>query len=464
MKILLLSNAQLKDALTHLGHEVTVRTDDAVEKLDVTHTEADLIIVHESLGMRHLPHGIEKTCVPTVFYSVDVHLNLYWHREYAQLFDYVFVAQKDYVPQLSHENAFWLPASIHPGVFKDHHLERTHDMVFIGTIDEHRKKRKNILRELQKRFDVKVFGTDPGDRLSHTEMAKIYSQAKIALNESILGEITFRTFEAMACGPMLLTERVENGLADLFEDGKEIITYDYHDIIEKADYFLNHPEERITIAEKGKHKVLKNHTSCQSAATMLAALNKNNFRKREAAQYKVMLHYGKALYFTGSKFPRHKARRLRRAESILKKTRLLFPDEYEPAVYLALAYAAKNSFARALEELRIFNAKGAENFFVLAALACLEFREGSMENAQKYYYDIFGKNFSTPDELYMNLALEYEKKGFLCAVGLVNSDGIPLHAIDCYFNVRSLEGRVSAALLYYKLGLFESACAHANGA
>lgn len=459
MKILLLSHSHFKDALTNLGHEVTVRTDDAVERMDVSRSEADLIIVHESLGMRHIPHGIEKSRAPTVFYSVDVHLNLYWHREYAQLFDYVFVTQKDYVSQLNHENAFWLPASIDPAVFKNHHLERIHDIVFVGTIDEQRKKRQNIIRELQKRFDVKVFGTDPGCRLSHNEMAKIYSQAKIVLNESILREVTFRTFEAIACGSMLLTEKVDNGLFDLFEDASEIVAYDYHDFIEKAGYYLHNDEERIRIAEKGKNKVLSHHTVHKSAEAMLAVLGKHNFKKRNAAQNRAMLHYGKALYFTGIKFPRHKVRRLRRAESILGKLIVQYPEDYEPALYLAFAYAAKDNFAQALEVLRTYAGRGAWNFFVASALACLELREGNSENALKYYNEITQKSFSAAHDFYFNLAAEYEKKGFLFAAGFLHSDAIPIHAVDCYLQAQSCEGMLAAALLYYKLELFESACA-----
>ena len=51
------------------------------------------------------------------------------------------------------------------------------------------------------------------------------------------------------------------GLEQLFEDGKELISFrGMNDLREKADYWLNHPEERLAIADAGKRRAHAEHT------------------------------------------------------------------------------------------------------------------------------------------------------------------------------------------------------------
>ena len=93
MRILLIGNRHFKKAFESKGHEVISVTGCKGEYLDVNRYNSDLVIVHETLGVRQFPYGIERAKVPTVFYSIDVHLNLYWHKEFSQIFDYIFVSQ-----------------------------------------------------------------------------------------------------------------------------------------------------------------------------------------------------------------------------------------------------------------------------------------------------------------------------------------------------------------------------------
>jgi len=80
------------------------------------------------------------------------------------------------------------------------------------------------------------------------------------------GEITRRIFEGMACGKMVITDRLspQKGLSEIFIDGEDIIYYDdADDAIDKIKYFSKNEKEREEIALNGYNKVLKNHTQIQ---------------------------------------------------------------------------------------------------------------------------------------------------------------------------------------------------------
>jgi hypothetical protein len=105
-------------------------------------------------------------------------------------------------------------------------------------------------------------------------------EGKIVVQHSRYGEITRRIFEAMACGRMVLTDRLDTSthLQDLFKDQIEIVFYDnYQDCRNKLDYYLDHPQDREQIALAGKENVLKNHTQYQRVNSIL-----ENFRKFKA--------------------------------------------------------------------------------------------------------------------------------------------------------------------------------------
>ncbi|MBP9686330.1 MAG: glycosyltransferase [Candidatus Doudnabacteria bacterium] len=73
-------------------------------------------------------------------------------------------------------------------------------------------------------------------------------------------QIKGRTFEIPACGSMLLTNAADN-LEEYFMPGKEIAVFEnVDDLVEKCQYFLTHPEERLAIARAGYERVLREHT------------------------------------------------------------------------------------------------------------------------------------------------------------------------------------------------------------
>jgi len=146
-----------------------------------------------------------------------------------------------------------------------------------------------------------MFRIDEGwksGQVSHSEMVDIFNQSKINLNlsngESMdirylascfdrsLGETVLmmrhtrnaifkqdskireqvkgRHFEINACGGFQLSYFVE-GLERHYKIGEEIALYGSVDeMIEKADYYLKHEDERRHIAEQGHLRTIQNHT------------------------------------------------------------------------------------------------------------------------------------------------------------------------------------------------------------
>lgn len=69
-----------------------------------------------------------------------------------------------------------------------------------------------------------------------------------------------RMFEATGVGSCLLTDRGSN-LDELFEDGREVVTFDgVADAKEKIRYLLEHEDERKAIADAGRARTLGEHT------------------------------------------------------------------------------------------------------------------------------------------------------------------------------------------------------------
>ena len=97
----------------------------------------------------------------------------------------------------------------------------------------------------------------------HTEFL---NKGLMVVQHSRWGEVTRRIFEGMACGKMVLCDRLAESkrLDELFEDGEDIVYYDdIVDCINKMNKYVEDDVERKRIAKNGYNKVLDNHTQKQ---------------------------------------------------------------------------------------------------------------------------------------------------------------------------------------------------------
>jgi spore maturation protein CgeB len=120
-----------------------------------------------------------------------------------------------------------------------------------------------ILDTLADHYGGDIINQSGWEGKEHTEFL---NSGKIVIQHSRWGEITRRIFEGMACGKLVITDRLneEVELDSLFIDGENIILYDdIQDCAEKIAYYNNNPMERNEIAWNGYQKVLNNHTQIQ---------------------------------------------------------------------------------------------------------------------------------------------------------------------------------------------------------
>ena len=97
----------------------------------------------------------------------------------------------------------------------------------------------------------------------HTEFL---NKGLMVIQNSRWGEVTRRIFEGMACGKLVLCDRLEKSkkLDELFTDGEDIVYYDdLIDCINKMNKYSEDDVERNRIAQNGYKKVLENHTQKQ---------------------------------------------------------------------------------------------------------------------------------------------------------------------------------------------------------
>src|SRR3989442_4990918 len=291
VRILHVGNVHLVDPLRAHGHEVIAAFEESPAlavpgvPFDVRALwrrlpfAPDLLLVADTLGPQALPFGLEDVPVPRVYYAVDVHMNFFWQRYYARLFDLVLVAQKDYVPVFD-VPARWLPWGADQRVFRERGLARVRDLVFAGTVDPAtRPKRAAIVACLRERFGLETFGESVEKRLTWEEMGALFASSKIVLNEAILGDLNFRVFEAMACGAFLVTERIDNGLLDLFTPGEELAVYGPDDLIPQVAHYLRADAERARIAANGARAVRERHTLGARMAELSAVVEAGIVRR-----------------------------------------------------------------------------------------------------------------------------------------------------------------------------------------
>jgi len=109
-----------------------------------------------------------------------------------------------------------------------------------------------------------VIGNKNGmEGMEHT---KFLNKGLMIIQNSRWGEITRRIFEGIACGKMVLTDRLNDNkkLNELFKENEEIVFYDnIVDCIEKINYYNENKEEREKIAMSGMKKVIENYTQIQ---------------------------------------------------------------------------------------------------------------------------------------------------------------------------------------------------------
>lgn len=214
----------------------------------------------------------------TIYIASDTHLDDGYRFEKAKQFDYVFFNQKNAVDeftkilqqdQIRPYDVSYLPHAAEPIAFPRFTIIKKYDLVFIGHIQEYHRgnglnmSRIDVLDYVLKQFPNSYFGSrHPAwpEKNMFEDAAKKFCQSKIVFNISIGNDLNMRFFETLSTGSFLLTNKIpELKSAEKygFINGVHYVSYkSLEDAVEKANYYIEHDDEREKIAKAG-HKQSK---------------------------------------------------------------------------------------------------------------------------------------------------------------------------------------------------------------
>lgn len=265
-------------------------------KVEAFEPDLVLALAQAPMSMQAL-RQLRRDGVPTAMWFVeDWRLFTYW-KAYASMYDYFGIIQEDpffaELEAVGQENAVYLPMAADPSFHAPTELSSVERRTFgsdVSFMGAGYPNRRQAFRQLIK-YDFKIWGTewdgDPtlarhvqmgGRRISPEECVKIFNATRINLNlhssvnasELVVpGDfVNPRTFELAACGAFQLVD--ERGLLpDMFYSDELATFTNMQELIEKIDYFLEHPEERKASAERGRERVLAEHTYAHRMQTLI---------------------------------------------------------------------------------------------------------------------------------------------------------------------------------------------------
>lgn len=146
-----------------------------------------------------------------------------------------------------------------PRIFNNPNKKRDIDIVFSGSYGIGREERQATLIHLINNDIGLVHGGSEGrDHFTTEEYADRYKRSKMALSFSVargMNVVNARPFEVLSCGAMLL-EQESPELAKLFTPGVDYVEWKNNDdLLKKVRYYLEHEDERETIARNGQKKL-----------------------------------------------------------------------------------------------------------------------------------------------------------------------------------------------------------------
>jgi len=145
--------------------------------------------------------------------------------------------------------------SVDTSLFYDKHLEKIYDVS--TPLNQNERCRKRLIKF--------VSGLD-----LNVAIEKIFKEAYVKrINESKIivtcsqayGQFSFKYTEVMACGTLIMGDRIDDLEKTGLKDGEHLILYDgLKDLEDKIYYFLKHDREREKIAKNGMKFVREYHS------------------------------------------------------------------------------------------------------------------------------------------------------------------------------------------------------------
>ena len=244
-------------------HHADVTFDPAHESLDVlwSRLPGDFtpdVLIWWSPEYALVPHGIEDCPVPSIAVLGDWNLGVWSTTPLLEAFDWVVtdtLGATTFRPQLDvpvdRWRAFSFDRTLHR---RTDEVERDIDVLFVGSMNGHVQSERAPwlarLARLSERHRVLLASGVYGDAYP-----ALLNRARIVWNRSIRGELNMRAYEAPACGALLLMERENLEVRDVFTDGVSCALYDATDLETQIERYLGRPDRLRRVADAGWRRV-----------------------------------------------------------------------------------------------------------------------------------------------------------------------------------------------------------------
>lgn len=173
---------------------------------------------------------------------------------------------------------YWLPHHINSSIFKDYAFNKDIDFLMMGAVHSRvYPLRYKILNSMCKITGF-VYHEHPGYRLFkdddrslvHEKYAREVNRAKLFLTcGSVWNYPLAKYYEVLACNTLLLAP-ICRELGDLgFIPGIHYVDIDENNFIDKAEYYLRHEAERLTISRQGYEMVHAQHSTTHRARELV---------------------------------------------------------------------------------------------------------------------------------------------------------------------------------------------------
>lgn len=205
-----------------------------------------------------VPDGIEACPVPSIAVLGDWNLGVWSTTPLLEAFDWVVtdaLGTATFRPQLDVPVDPWRAFSFDRARHRrTDGVERDIDVLFVGSLNgqvqTERARWLGRLARLSERHRVLLAGGVYGDAYP-----ALLNRARIVWNRSIRGELNMRAYEAPACGALLLMERQNLEVRDVFTDGVSCVLYDETDLELQVARYLDRPDRLGRVADAGWRRV-----------------------------------------------------------------------------------------------------------------------------------------------------------------------------------------------------------------
>lgn len=343
----------------YLSSLTTIELNDQPVDIALALAQAPLLGADIDAISRHTPIGfwfVEDFRTLPYWEAIAGHYDLFYMIQSQEFSDLLTKAgQKNlYVPTAAYE-AIHRPAE-NPSEIPE---EYKNDLAFMGAPYPNR---VNCFEKLTK-YDLSLWG--PGwekypqfkdclggiDHLSPQEYIQIFQGSKINLNihssihyryiSQIKNFVNPRLFEISACRGFQLVDRRDD-LSNLYDEDEMVYFDTIEECKEKIDYYLEHPEERTAITEKGYKRTLSQHTYWHRLKIIMTSLIFHRFddcRKKVSQKKYVNATYPEIEIQTeGLSLRDQKALELSKIKEFLQEKKELNPTDFR---HLMLAELVK---------------------------------------------------------------------------------------------------------------------------